>query len=101
MMTNERNDVAPRFSIKNAFYIFLAGLIGGVLFPYFFYLMNWDSRIAVMIFLPLLLATAIAYGQCFIESKQGISSKFYKILIIAWGVLGIASYLWLYKGIIF
>ena len=101
MNSTEKNSPIPKFSIKNSFIIFLAGIVGGLVLPYCFYLLNWDSKIAVMLFLPALISLAIAYGQCFIETREGIGSRFYRTLIIAFVVLETVSYLWLFKGFIF
>ncbi len=101
MSTKDNTPVIPRFSIKNSFIILLAGIIGGLILPYCFSLMNLDHKIGVMIFLPSLLSLAIAYGQCFIETQVGLGTRFYRNLIVAFIVLETVSYLWLYKGFIF
>ncbi|WP_314060692.1 hypothetical protein [uncultured Vagococcus sp.] len=91
----------PRFSFKSALVLLLASILGGILIPYLFYLLHWDTRIAVMLFLPLFISLAIAYGQCFIESKDGICKRFWITTICAFVILETLSYFWLFKGFIF
>ncbi len=91
----------PRFSFKSALILLLASVVGGILIPYLFYLVGWDTRIAVMLFLPFFISLAIAYGQCFIETKDGICKRFWITLICAFVILEILSYFWLFKGFIF
>lgn len=100
MMDKKTNGV-PKFSIKSASLLLLASVIGGILIPYLFFELNWDTRLATMIFLPILIAGAIAYSQCFIETKKGISKSFWITFIIAFIILEVLSYFWLYKGFIF
>ncbi len=100
-MTGKENSAMPKFSLKSAGLLFLAGIIGGVLVPYLFYEMNWDTRIGVLLFLPILISATIAYAQCFIETKDGIGPRFYRTLIISFIVLETVTYLWLFKGFIF
>lgn len=101
MTTQENQTAIPKFSIKSAFLLFLAGIAGGLVIPYFFYVLNWDTKIAVMLFLPILVAGAIAYGQCFIETRIGLGRRFYRTLIFGFVVLETVSYFWLFKGLIF
>lgn len=100
-MINRDDLTIPKFSLKSAGLLFLAGIIGGILVPYFFYEMNWDSRIGVLLFLPILISSTIAYAQCFIETKDGIGRRFYRTLIISFVILETVTYLWLFKGFIF
>ena len=100
-MLNRDDLTIPKFSLKSAGLLFLAGIIGGIIVPYFFYEMNWDTRIGVLLFLPILIASTIAYVQCFIETKDGIGARFYRTLIISFVVLETVTYLWLFKGFIF
>ncbi|MBO0479393.1 hypothetical protein JZO72_07100 [Vagococcus fluvialis] len=100
-MTNKENPTIPKFSLKSAGLLFLAGIIGGIVVPYFFYEMNWDTRIGVLLFLPILISSTIAYAQCFIETKDRIGRRFYRTLIISFIVLETVTYFWLFKGFIF
>lgn len=100
-MMNKKIEGVPRFSIKSASLLLLAGLVGGILMPYVFFELNWNTNLATMIFLPISIASAIAYSQCFIENKKGISRSFWTTLIIAFIILEVLSYFWLYKGFIF
>lgn len=100
-MINRDDLTIPKFSLKSAGLLFLAGIIGGIAIPYFFYEMNWDSRIGVLLFLPILISGSISYAQCFIETKDGIGRRFYRIFVISFVVLETVTYLWLFKGFIF
>ncbi|WP_148112414.1 hypothetical protein [Vagococcus elongatus] len=101
MLTNGKKRAIPGFSVKSSLLILLAGLVGGIIFPYFFYELHWDTRIAVMLFLPALISAAIAYGQCCIETDAGICKRFWIILSFSFFILEVLSYFWLYKGLIF
>lgn len=101
MTTQNRNQSIPKFSIKSSLLILLAGILGGIVFPYFFYEMNWDTRIAVMMFLPALISLSMAYGQCFIETNDGLNKRFWLIATVAFVILETLSYFWLFKGFIF
>ncbi|MHC5228321.1 hypothetical protein ACYSNW_08605 [Enterococcus sp. LJL99] len=101
MESRENKPSIPRFSFKSSMLLLLAGIVGGIILPYLFFELGWDSRIAVMLFLPLLISLAIAYSQCFIETKDGLSKRFIRTFIIAFIVLETVSYFWLFKGFIF
>lgn len=101
MLTNGKKRAIPGFSFKSSLLILLAGLIGGIIFPYLFYELHWDTRIAVMVFLPALISAAIAYGQCFIETNAGFCKRFWLIFGSGFIILEVLSYIWLYKGIVF
>lgn len=91
----------PKFSIKSALLLLLAGLLGGGVIPYLFYELQWDTRIAVMLFLPLFISFSLAYGHCFFDTKIGLGKRFWKIVIISFIILEVLSYFWLFKGFIF
>lgn len=91
----------PRFSILSSLLILAAGIVGGVLAPYLFHVLHWDTRIATMLFLPALISLAIAYGQSFIETRSGFCKRFWITLGVAFVILLTLSYFWLYKGFIF
>ncbi|MGX7030099.1 hypothetical protein [Vagococcus zengguangii] len=91
----------PRFSWKSSLLLFLAIIVGGILLPYLFYLIGLNLKLAVMLFLPLLVALAVTYGQYFIETNRGFNKQFVISLVAMTLVLEIASYLWLFVGVIF
>ena len=101
METRENKPNIPKFSIRSSLLLLLAGVLGGIIIPYLFYELGWNSKIAVMLFLPALISLAIAYGQCFIETKDGLSKRFLRNFIIAFIVLETVSYFWLFQGFIF
>lgn len=101
MAAQEKQPTFPKFSFRSALLLFLAGIVGGVVIPYLFYRLHWDTRIAVMLFLPILISGALAYGQCFFETQIGLGMGFYRTFFFSLFIIETASYLWLFKGFIF
>lgn len=91
----------PKFSIKSSLLIFFACIISGIILPYFFYELGLNVKIAVMIFLPTSISFSLAFGQCFIETNDKFCTRFIKIFFFSFLILELASYAWLFKGIIF
>lgn len=101
MLSEKKDYVSPRFSIKSSLLLLLSGIIGGVLIPYIFYTLNWSTSLATMLSLPILVALTISYSQYFIETKRGYSKGFWVTLIFSLVILEVLTYFWLYKGFIF
>ena len=99
--TSDKEVTIPRFSIKSSLLLLLAGVCGGILMPYIFSLVNLDPKLGMILFLPAFISFAIAYGQCFIETKDGFCKRFWLTAIIGFFILTILSYFWLFKGFVF
>ncbi|PQF25148.1 hypothetical protein [Enterococcus mundtii] len=85
------------FGMKSAFYLLLACIVSGIFIPYLFYLLHWEVRLGVFLFLPPSLAAVITGNYYFISTTKGCIRTF----LIATVFLMFVAYLWLYQGIIF
>lgn len=90
-----------KFNWKSASLLLVASLFGGAIMPYIFYLLHWDDKLAVMIFLPISLALVLSINQYFFNTKQGFGKRFVRMFLIASLVFALLAYVWLYQGIIF
>ncbi|MBO0460371.1 MULTISPECIES: hypothetical protein [unclassified Enterococcus] len=101
-MNNKKTSSAViHFGIKSSCYLLLACMFGGIFIPYLFYLLHWEVRLGILLFLPVSLATVITSNHYFISTKKGITKGCIRTFFFATACLMIVAYLWLYKGIIF
>lgn len=89
------------FGMKSACYLLLACIVSGIFIPYLFYLLHWEVRLGVFLFLPPSLAAVITGNHYFISTNTGFTKGCIRTFLIATVCLMSVAYLWLYQGIIF
>lgn len=100
-MERKTEEISPLFGFKAAALFLIACLISGVVIPYLFYLMHWDFRLGMLLFLPASLAAVLSINHYFIRTEKGMSRGFILTFSAESLVLMGLAYLWLYQGIVF
>lgn len=103
-LTMNNKETVPsiiHFGLKSACYLLLACIVSGIFIPYLFYLLHWEVRLGVFLFLPPSVAAVITGNHYFISTNTGFTKGYIRTFLIATVCLMFVAYLWLYQGIIF
>lgn len=88
----------PSFSIKSALIIMTAGVISTVGIPVALSMIGLESKMIIVVLNALLMGGALTYTRFFVETKRGITNKFWYTYLGFGASFALITYYWLYLG---
>ncbi|MEG0315139.1 MAG: hypothetical protein RR646_07775 [Erysipelotrichaceae bacterium] len=95
-VAKKKEPILPSFGFKSAILIGMAGFISAGIIPYILYIMGIDYKLPCVLISSIAISLALAYSRCFIESKEGLTKKFWYTFIGFALLIGMITYSWLY-----
>lgn len=94
-----RSGVAP-FTFRSALILGAATVLGVLVIPYIASLGDVPANVSVLVAFPLLLALALAFTRCFIDTDRGFSRAFVATFGITFAATLLICWLALYQGML-